>query len=83
MSAGNCNGCDYSEIVYATPENNNDHGNIFSSNYYDTDEMHNNEISNKNKSLCLFHTNACSVDKNFDNLQHLLSFMKNNYNRDN
>ena len=35
--------------------------------------MHNIEIPHKNKSLSLFHINACSLNKNFDDLQHLLS----------
>ena len=39
--------------------------------------MHNIEISYKNKSLSLFHINACSLNKNFDDLQHLLSCTKN------
>ena len=41
--------------------------------YYDIDEMHNIEVPHKNKSLSLFHLNACSLNKNFDDLQHLLS----------
>ena len=43
------------------------------SKYYDTDEMHNINIPHKNKSLSLFHINACSLNENFDDLQHLLS----------
>ena len=35
--------------------------------------MHNIQIPHKNKSLSLFHLNACSLNKNFDDLQHLLS----------
>ena len=35
--------------------------------------MHNIEVPHKNKSLSLFHINACSLDKNFDGLQDLLS----------
>ena len=35
--------------------------------------MGNIEIPHKNKSLSLFHINACSLNKNFDDLQHLLS----------
>ena len=41
--------------------------------------MHNVEIPNKNKSLSLFHINACSLNKNFDDLQHLLSYTRNNF----
>ena len=39
--------------------------------------MRNIEIPQKNKSLSLFHTNACSLNKNFDDLQHLLDCTKN------
>ena len=60
----------------ATPENGNDPEKIASSKYYDIDEMHNIEIPHKNKSLSLFHINACSLNKNFDDLQHLLSCTK-------
>ena len=38
--------------------------------------MHTIEIPQKNKSLSLFHINACSLNKNFDDLQHLLSCTK-------
>ena len=47
----------------ATPKNNNDPENISSSKYYDIDEMRNVGIPNKNKSLSLFHINACSLIK--------------------
>ena len=49
---------------------------ISSSKYYDTEEMHNIKIPQKNKSLSLFHINACSFNKNFDDLQHLWSCTK-------
>ena len=57
----------------ATPENGNDPEKIASSKYYDIDEMHNIEIPHKNKLLSLFHINASSLNKNFNDLQHLLS----------
>ena len=47
-----------------------------SSKYHDIEEMHNTEIPNKNKSLSLFRINVCSLNKNFDDLQHLLSCTK-------
>ena len=63
----------------ATPENSNDPEKVCSSKYYDIEEMHNIEIphTHKNKSLSLFHINACSLNKNFDDLQHLLNCTKN------
>ena len=39
--------------------------------------MHNIEIPHKNKSLSLFHINACSLNKNFDDLQNLSCTQKN------
>ena len=59
-----------------TPENSNDPEKISSSKYYDIEEMHNIEIPHNNKSLSLFHINTCSLNKNFDDLQHLLSYTK-------
>ena len=41
--------------------------------------MHNIEIPHNNKSLSLFHINACSLNKNFDDLQHLLSCTKKTF----
>ena len=63
----------------ATPENSNDPEKISSAKCYDIEEIHNNEIHHKNKSLYLFHTNACSLNKNFDDLHHLLSCTKTKY----
>ena len=37
------------------------------------------EIPHNNKSLSLFHINACSLNKNFDDLQHLLSCTKTKF----
>ena len=60
----------------ATPEITNDPEKISSSKYYDIEEMHNIEIPHKNKSLSLFHINVSSLDKNYDELQHLLCCTK-------
>ena len=57
----------------ATPENSNDPEKVCSSKYYDIEEMHNIKIPHKNKLLSLFPINACSLNKNFDDLQHLLN----------
>ena len=43
--------------------------------------MHNIQIPYKNKSLSLFHINACSLNKNFDDLQHLLNCTKKGFNK--
>ena len=41
--------------------------------------MSNIEITHKNKSLFLFHINTCSLNKNFDDLQYLLSCAKTKF----
>ena len=46
----------------ATPENSNGPEKVRSSKYYDIEEMHNTEIPRKNKSLSVFHINACSLE---------------------
>ena len=50
-----------------TPENSNGTEKTWTK-YYDTEEIHNIERTHKNKSLSLFHINACSLNKNFDDL---------------
>ena len=62
---------DIKSLLLPISENGNDPEKINSSKYYDIDEM-----PHKNKPLSLFHINACSLNKNFDNLQHLLSCTK-------
>ena len=41
--------------------------------------MHNIEIPHKNKSLSLFHINSCTLNKNFDDIHHLLSHTKKTF----
>ena len=45
--------------------------------YFAIEEVHNIEIPHKNKSLFLSHTNPRSLNRNFDDLQHLLGYTKN------
>ena len=59
--------------------NSDDPENTVSSKYYDIEELQNLKITNKSKSLSLFHINACSLSKNFDDLQHLLSCKNKNF----
>ena len=62
-----------------TQENNNDPERTSSSKYYDVDEMHNIKIPQKIKSLFLLYINACSLNENFKDLQHLLSSTKKDF----
>ena len=41
--------------------------------------MHNIKITHKNKFISQFHINACSLNKNFDELQHLLCCIKKHF----
>ena len=70
-----------SEFNNVTPKISNDHEKVCSSKYYEIEEMRNIEILDENNSLSLFHINACSLNKYFDDLQHLLSFNLGNKNR--
>ena len=57
----------------ASPEDNTDPENVVQSKYCDSDELETMKIPNKDKSLALFHINACSLKKTFNELEHLLS----------
>ena len=46
--------------------------NVVNYNYYDIDQLQSLKFPEKNKPLSLFHINACSLNKNSDDLQHLL-----------
>ena len=50
----------------ATPENSNKPEKVCSPKYYDIEEMQNIQIPHKNKSLSVFHINACPLNKNFE-----------------
>ena len=63
----------------ATSENGNDAEKITPSKYYGIDEMHNIEIPHKNKPLSLFHINVFTLNKNFDDLQYLLTYTKKKF----
>ena len=52
----------------AIPENSNDAEKIFSSKYYNIDKLHNIKIS---KSISLLQINGCSLNKNFNDFQHI------------
>ena len=56
-----------------------DRKNISSSKYYNTDKMYNIKIPHKSKSLSLFDVNACSLNKNFDEFQHIFSCIKKSF----
>ena len=47
--------------------------------YLLTDKLQTMKIHNKNKSLASFHINACSLNKNFNELEYLLSCTNKNF----
>ena len=53
-----------------SPEDNTNPENVVQFQNYDIDELQNMKIP---KSLALFHINACSLNKNFDDLEHVSS----------
>ena len=63
----------------ASPEDNTDTENVVQSKYYDLHELQTMKIPNKDKLLVLFHIYACSLNKNFNELGHLLSCINKNF----
>ena len=61
----------YNQFNNTSPEKNNDPVNVVNSKYYEIDQIQTLKFPNKHKSLALFHINACSLNKNFDDLDHL------------
>ena len=59
--------------------NNNVADNFIHSKYFDIDEIQKLKIPNTEKYLSLFHINACSLRKIFDELQHLLKSTNKNF----
>ena len=53
--------------------------NTVSSKCYDIEELQNLKITNKSKSLSVFHINTCSLNKNLDDLHHPLSCANKNF----
>ena len=62
----------YNQFNNTSPEKNNDPENFVNSKYYDIDQIQTLKFPKKQKSLALFCTNACSLNKNFDDFDHLL-----------
>ena len=52
-----------------------DSHNVVNSTYHLINEIQSLKIANKSKSLSMFHINACSLNKNFGDLEHLIKFV--------
>ena len=61
-----------SSLLLKPSENNNDPENVVQFKYDDINKSQTMKIPTKDKSLALFHINACSQNKIFDELAHLL-----------
>ena len=55
-----------------SPEQNVDPENVVNSRYFDIDEMQALKLHVKKNSISFLHINACSLNKNFDDLEYLL-----------
>ena len=62
----------YNQFNNTSPEKNNDPENVVNSKFYDIDQITTLKFPDKHKSLALFHINAWSLNKNFDDFDHLL-----------
>ena len=62
----------FNQFNNSSPEQKTDPENVVNCNYYAIDQLHTLKFPEKNKPLSLFHINVCSLNKNFDDLQHLL-----------
>ena len=70
----------FNQFNKAIPENRSDPENVIQSKYSDIDELQKLKIPNKENSLSLFHIKACSLNKNFEELQNLLRSTNINFN---
>ena len=62
----------YNQFHITSPEKDNAPVNVVNSKYYDIDQVQTLKFPNEHRSLSLFYINACSLNKNFDDLDHLL-----------
>ena len=62
----------FNQFNNSSPGQQNDPENVVNSRYFDIDQIQSLKFSEKEKSLSFFHINACSLNKNFDDLVYLL-----------
>ena len=62
----------HNQFNNTSPEKNDDPENVVNAKYYDIDQIQTIQFPDKHKSLVLFHINACTLNKTFDDLDHLL-----------
>ena len=69
----------FNQYNNSSPERQNDPENVVNSRYFNIDQIQSLELCQKEKSLSLFHINACSLNKNFDELVYLLKCTNKNF----
>ena len=69
----------FNQYNNSSPEQQNDPENVVNSRYFNIDQIQSLEFCQKEKSLSLFHINACSLNKNFDDLVYLLKCTNKNF----
>ena len=62
----------FNQFNNSSPKQKIDPENVVNSKYFDIDHIQSLRFPQKEKSLSFFHINACSLNKNFDNLVYLL-----------
>ena len=62
----------FNQFNNTSPEQNVDIENVVNSRYFDIDEMQALKLHVKKNSISFLHINACSLNKNFDDLEYLL-----------
>ena len=69
----------FNQFNNSSPEQQIDHENVVNSRYFDIHQIQLSKFSKKEKSLSFFHINACSLNKNFDDLAYLLKCTNKNF----
>ena len=69
----------FNQFNNSSSEQQIDPENFVNSRYFDIDQIQSLNVPKKEKSLSFFHINACSLNKNFDDLAYLLTCTKNNF----
>ena len=64
----------FNQFNNSSPKQKIDPENVVNSRYFDIDQIQSLKFPQKEKPLSFFHINACSLNKNFDNLVYLLKF---------
>ena len=70
----------FNQFNKTSPEQNIDPENVANSRFFGIDEIQVLKLHDKKNSLSFFHVNACSLNKNFDDLEYLLKCTNKSFN---